>query len=63
MKNSTFETKLELSKEILNRLMDPSITLEESIKLYEEGLKEIQSAQKMIEESKVKIEMIEKKSS
>jgi len=63
MKNSTFETKLELSKEILNRLMNPSITLEESIKLYEEGLKEIQSAQKMIEEAKVKIEMIEKKSS
>jgi len=63
MKNSTFETKLELSKEILNRLMDPSITLEESIKLYEEGLKEIQSAQKMIEKAKVKIEMIEKKSS
>jgi len=63
MKNSTFETKLEVSKEILNRLMNPSITLEESIKLYEEGLKEIKLAQKMIEEAKVKIEMIEKKSS
>jgi len=63
MKNSTFERKLEVSKEILNRLMDPSITLEESIKLYEEGLKEIKLAQKMIEEAKVKIEIIEKKSS
>ena len=63
MKNSTFEEKLEVSKEILNRLMDPSITLEESLKLYEEGLKEIKLAQKMIEEAKVKIEIIEKKSS
>ena len=62
MKNSTFETKLEVSKEILNSLMNPSITLEESLKLYEQGLKEIKSAQKMIEEAKVKIEIIEKKS-
>ena len=62
MKNSTFETKLEASKEILNSLMNPTITLEESIKLYEQGLKEIKSAQKMIEEAKVKIKTIEKKS-
>ncbi len=62
MKNSTFETKLEASKEILNSLMNPSITLEESLKLYEQGLKEIKMAQKMIEEAKVKIEIIEKKS-
>ncbi|HIC77726.1 MAG TPA: exodeoxyribonuclease VII small subunit [Sulfurovum sp.] len=61
MKNSTFESKLEVSKEILNKLMDPSITLEESLKLYEEGLAEIKLAQKMIEEAKVKIEIIEKK--
>ena len=61
MKNSTFEAKLEVSKEILNKLMDPSITLEESLKLYEEGLAEIKVAQKMIEEAKVKIEIIEKK--
>jgi len=61
MKNSTFEAKLEVSKEILNKLMDPSITLEESLKLYEEGLAEIKLAQKMIEEAKVKIEIIEKK--
>ncbi len=62
MKKSTFETKLEASKEILNSLMNPSITLEESIKLYEQGLKEIKSAQKMIEEAKVKIKTIEKNS-
>lgn len=60
MKTDSFELKLEASKEILNRLMDPSITLEESLKLYEEGLKTIQSAQKMIEEAKVKIKTIEK---
>lgn len=61
MKTDTFEDRLEQSKEILNKLMDPSITLEESLKLYEEGLGKIKSAQKMIEEAKVKITTIEQK--
>ena len=60
MKSDTFEQKLELSKEILNRLMSPNITLEDSIKLYEEGLTNIKEAQKMIEEAKAKIEIISK---
>jgi len=63
MKADTFENKLEASKEILNKLMDPAITLEESLKLYEDGLAQIKEAQKMIEEAKVKIETIEKNSS
>jgi exodeoxyribonuclease VII small subunit len=60
MKIDTFESKLEKSKKILNQLMDPSITLEESLKLYEAGLKEITSAQEMIEKAKVTIITIEK---
>jgi len=63
MQADTFENKLEASKEILNKLMDPEITLEESLKLYENGLAQIKDAQKMIEEAKVKIETIEKNSS
>ena len=63
MKTDTFEKKLDASKEILNKLMDPAITLEESLKLYENGLKEIATAQQMIEEAKTKIEIIEKNSS
>lgn len=59
MQADTFETKLETSKEILNKLMDPSITLEESMKLYEQGLQAIKEATQMIEEAKVKIKMIE----
>lgn len=63
MKSETFEQKLEESKKILNQLMNPEITLEESLKLYENGLTQIKDAQKMIEEAKVKIETIEKDSS
>jgi len=59
MKHSTFEEKLEHSKALLEKLMNPEITLEESVKLYEEGLKNIKEAQTLIEEAKTKITVIE----
>ncbi|MDD2399855.1 MAG: exodeoxyribonuclease VII small subunit [Sulfurovum sp.] len=59
MKNETFEEKLEYSKTLLEKLMNPEITLEESVKLYEEGLHNIKEAQKLIEEAKTKITIIE----
>jgi len=63
MEKVTFEQKLEASKNILNKLMDPAITLEESLKLYELGLAEIKTAQTMIETAKTQITTIEKNSS
>mgnify|MGYP000604331028 CR=1 FL=1 len=60
MKTKTFEEKLAHSKALLEKLMDQDITLEESVKLYEEGLKNIKEAQQLIEEAKMKIEVIEK---
>jgi len=59
MKNKSFEEKLDHSKELLEKLMNPEITLEESVKLYEEGLKNIKEAQKLIEEAKTKITVID----
>ena len=59
MKEQSFEEKLEHSKELLEKLINPEITLEESVKLYEEGLKQIKEAQTMIEEAKTKISVIE----
>ncbi len=59
MKTETFEEKLDHSKALLEKLMNPEITLEESVKLYEEGLKNIKEAQKLIEEAKTKITVIE----
>ena len=58
MKQETFEKKLEHAKEILERLAQPDITLEEAVKLYEEGTEVIKSAQKMLEEAKAKVEII-----
>jgi exodeoxyribonuclease VII small subunit len=59
MKHETFEEKLDHSKALLEKLMNPEITLEESVKLYEEGLKNIKEAQTLIEEAKTKITVIE----
>ena len=59
MENNTFEEKLEYSKELLEKLMNPEMTLEESVKLYEEGLKNIKEAQKLIEDAKTKITVID----
>ncbi len=61
MKEAGFEEQLEQSRKILEKLMDPEITLEESVKLYEEGMETIRRAQKMIEEAKLRVEEIEAK--
>ena len=54
----SFEDKLESSKKILEKLMDPEITLEESVKAYDAGMKELQGAQKLLEEAELKIQTI-----
>jgi len=55
MAKAKFETKLQSAKEILETLMNPEITLEESVKAYEKGMKELSEAQKMLEEAQIKI--------
>ncbi|MCD6258186.1 MAG: exodeoxyribonuclease VII small subunit [Helicobacteraceae bacterium] len=57
-KKEDFETKLEAAKKILETLMNPDITLEESVKAYEKGMQELKSAQKMLEEAQIKIQEI-----
>jgi exodeoxyribonuclease VII small subunit len=58
MAKEKFETKLQTAKEILDTLMNPEITLEESVKAYEKGMKELSDAQKMLEEAQIKIKNI-----
>ena len=63
MKNATFEEKIKLTKEYIEKLMDSEITLEESIELYQKALKVITEAQNMIESAKLKVEEITKEQS
>ena len=58
MAKSDFETKLEGAKKTLEILMNPEITLQESVKAYEKGMKELSDAQKILEDAKLKINEI-----
>ncbi|NPA65451.1 MAG: exodeoxyribonuclease VII small subunit [Epsilonproteobacteria bacterium] len=57
-KEITFEQKIEKAKKILEKLMQPEITLAESVKAYEEGIKELNEATKMLENAQLKIQEI-----
>jgi len=61
MAKEKFETKLESAKKILEILMNPEITLEESVKAYEKGMSELSDAQKMLEDAVIKINEIKSK--
>ena len=57
-KKEDFETKLESAKKTLEILMNPEITLQESVKAYEKGMKELNDAQKILEDAVIKINEI-----
>jgi len=57
-KKDDFEIKLESAKKILETLMNPDITLQESVKAYEKGMDELTSAQKILEDAQIKINKI-----
>ena len=56
--NDDFETRLENAKAVLEKLMDPEITLEASVKAYSEGIAELKAAQEMLEKAQLQIEQI-----
>jgi len=58
MAKEDFETRLDNAKMILEKLMDPEITLDASIKAYEEGIQELKTAQEMLEKAHLRIEQI-----
>lgn len=58
MVKEDFETKLDNAKIILEKLMDPEIALDASIKAYEEGMKELKTAQEMLEKAQLRVEQI-----
>ena len=58
MAKEDFESKLESAKKILETLMNPEITLQDSVKAYEKGMGELNKAQKMLEDAQIKIQEI-----
>ena len=58
--NKDFESRLENIKQMLDKLTSPEISLKESVELYKSGMKEITSAQKILDEAKCEFETISK---
>ena len=53
-----FEKELERLKEIVDKIQDETLPLEESIKLYEEGNKIIATLSSLLKEAETKVENI-----
>ncbi len=58
MAKENFESKLDSAKDILETLMNPEITLQDSVKAYEKGMGELSKAQKILEDAVIKINEI-----
>jgi exodeoxyribonuclease VII small subunit len=55
-KITSFETKIEEAKKLLDKLIDPEITLQDSVKVYKDGTKQLQEAQKLLDEARLEFE-------
>lgn len=54
----SFETKITNAKAILEKLMDPALPMNESVKAYEEGMKELRMAETMLQNAQLQIQII-----
>ena len=61
VEEKSFESRLEEAKQILEKLMNPELTLEESVRAYEAGTKALKEAQKILEDARDQVEKIRAK--
>jgi len=54
-----FEKKLDDAKKVLEKLMDPELTLDASVKSYKEGMQTLQDAQRILEEARLEFEKVQ----
>ena len=53
IEKNTFEQKIVEAQKFLDRLIDPEITLSDSVDVYKKGMQELEVAQKLLEEAKL----------
>jgi exodeoxyribonuclease VII small subunit len=53
-----FEAKIEQAQQLLEKLIDPQITLSQSVKIYKQGIKELEVAQELLESAKLEFKEI-----
>lgn len=52
----SFEENLEIAKDVLDKLSSSDVTLDDSMKLYKDGLKHLNTASKILEKAKLDFE-------
>ena len=52
----SFEQKIQEAQKLLEKLIDPEITLSTSVEVYKAGLKELETAQKLLDEAKLEFQ-------
>lgn len=58
LEDESFEDKITNAKTILEKLMDPALPMNESVKAYEAGMNELKIAEKMLEQAQLQIQII-----
>jgi len=53
---NTFENKIIEAQKLLEKLIDPEITLSNSVEVYKNGMKELETAQKLLDDAKLEFE-------
>ena len=54
-----FEEKLKKAESLLEKLNESELSLDESVKLYKEGLANIEEAKELLEKAKLEVKEIE----
>ncbi len=58
-KKQDFEEKLQVAKELLEKLNSPDISLNESMQIYKKGIKTLEEASKMLENAKLEFSQMD----
>ena len=56
----SFEEKIEQAKKHLEKLIDPEITLSNSVEEYKKGMSELELAQKLLDDAKLDFKELNK---
>ena len=56
IETETFEKKIVEAQKLLEKLIDPEITLSSSVEVYKNGMKELETAQKLLDDAKLEFE-------
>ncbi len=55
-----FENNILKAQKLLEKLIDPAITLSSSVEVYKEGMKELELAQKLLDDAKLEFQELSK---